>query len=145
MRFSTYMTKGSFPSSQKTTYKLSARTFIQSQYLKALAASLRVGFCDEWKRGLTIVLVIFRSGSAGDCRNSIWQNLNCPWYSSCRLHNGFPRCVCATEQCPMMYEPLCATDGRTYRNTCHMRQAGCRKRKLLRLRNPGHCREYMSD
>ncbi len=27
-------------------------TFIQSQYLKALAASLRVGFCDEWKRGL---------------------------------------------------------------------------------------------
>ncbi len=27
-----------------------ARTFIQSQYLKAFAASLRVGFCDEWKR-----------------------------------------------------------------------------------------------
>jgi hypothetical protein len=25
-------------------------TFIQSQYLKALAASLRVGFCDEWKK-----------------------------------------------------------------------------------------------
>ncbi len=27
-------------------------TFIQSLYLKALAASLGVGFCDEWKRGL---------------------------------------------------------------------------------------------
>ena len=37
-------------SSQKPTRKLAARTFIQSQYLKALAASLRVGFCDEWKR-----------------------------------------------------------------------------------------------
>ncbi len=41
-----------FHSSQKPTRKLAARIFIQSQYLKALAASLRVGFCDEWKRGL---------------------------------------------------------------------------------------------
>ncbi len=44
-----------FHSSQNPTRKLAARTFIQSQYLKALAASLRVGFCDEWKRGLTII------------------------------------------------------------------------------------------
>ena len=43
--------KAFFHSSQKPTRKLAARTFIQSQYLKALAASLRVGFCDEWKRG----------------------------------------------------------------------------------------------
>ena len=27
---------------------------IQSQYLKALAASLRVSFCAEWKRGFTV-------------------------------------------------------------------------------------------
>ena len=44
-----------FHSSQKPTRKLAARTFIQSQYLKALAASLQVGFCDEWKRGLNRV------------------------------------------------------------------------------------------
>ena len=43
-----------FHSSQKPTRKLAAGTFIQSQYLKALAASLRVGFCDEWKRGLSL-------------------------------------------------------------------------------------------
>ncbi|XP_028395198.1 agrin-like [Dendronephthya gigantea] len=76
---------------------------------------------------------------AGDCRNSIWQNLNCPWYSKCILHNGFPRCSCVQEKCPTNYDPLCATDGRTYRNMCHMRQAGCQKRKLLRVRNKGHC------
>ena len=40
-----------FHSSQKPTRKLAARTFIQSQYLKVLVASLRVGFCDKWKRG----------------------------------------------------------------------------------------------
>ena len=43
--------KALFHSSQKPTRKLAARTFIQSQYLKALAVSLRVGFSDEWKRG----------------------------------------------------------------------------------------------
>ena len=42
--------KALFHSSQKPTPKFAARTFIQSQYLKALAVSLRVGFCDEWKR-----------------------------------------------------------------------------------------------
>ncbi len=41
-----------FHSSGKSTRKLAARTFNQSQYLKALAAGLRVGICDEWKRGL---------------------------------------------------------------------------------------------
>ncbi len=47
-------TKILFHSSQKPTRKLAARTFIQSQYLTALAASLRVGFCDEWNlRGFT--------------------------------------------------------------------------------------------
>ncbi len=44
--------KGSFLLTKNPTRKLAARTFIQSQYLKALVASLRVGFCDEWKRAL---------------------------------------------------------------------------------------------
>ena len=35
-------------SSQNPTRKLAARTFIQSQYLKELAARLRLPFCDEW-------------------------------------------------------------------------------------------------
>ncbi len=48
----------SFPLiAKKPTRKLAARTFIQSQYLKALAAaSLRVGVCDEWKRGFRCAL-----------------------------------------------------------------------------------------
>ena len=47
--------KSLFQSSQKPTRELAARTFyfIQLQYLKALAVSLRVSFCDEWKRGFT--------------------------------------------------------------------------------------------
>ena len=45
-------------SSQKPTRKLAARTFIQSQYLKALAASLQVGVCDEWKRGFSVIGIL---------------------------------------------------------------------------------------
>ena len=50
--------KALFNSSQKPTRKLAARTFTQSQYLKALAASLRVSFCDEWKSGLIVLRII---------------------------------------------------------------------------------------
>ena len=48
--------KALFHSSQKPTPKLATKTFTQSQYLKTLAASLRVSFCDEWKIGLTVRL-----------------------------------------------------------------------------------------
>ncbi len=48
--------KASFPLIAKPTRKLAVRTCIQSEYLKALAVSLRVGFCDEWKRGFSQAL-----------------------------------------------------------------------------------------
>ena len=43
-----------FHSSQKPTRKLAASAFKCCDWMKVLAASLRVGFCDEWKRGVTI-------------------------------------------------------------------------------------------
>ncbi len=55
--------------------QLAARTFIHTQYLKALAASLRVGFCDVWKRdfiwcwnvlkGLHWVFIVIHTGLEG--------------------------------------------------------------------------------
>ena len=63
--------KSLFHSSQKLTRKLAARTFIQSQYLKALAASLRVGFCGEWKRSFTSAP---RSDELTYLRNGIFLN-----------------------------------------------------------------------
>ena len=49
--------KALFHSSRKLTRKLAARTFIQ--YPKALGASLRVGFCDEWKRGFRLYIMLY--------------------------------------------------------------------------------------
>ena len=45
-----YPLKPLFHSSQDPNRKLTARTFIQSQYVKELAASLGDPFCNEWKR-----------------------------------------------------------------------------------------------
>ena len=41
-----------FHSSQKPTGKLAASAFRYCDWINVLAASLQVGFCDEWKRGL---------------------------------------------------------------------------------------------
>ena len=41
-----------FHSLQKPTRKLAASAFKYYDWMKVLAASLRVGFCDEWKRAL---------------------------------------------------------------------------------------------
>ena len=45
--------KSLFHSSQKPTRKLAASAFKYCDWMKVLAASLRVGFSDEWKRALT--------------------------------------------------------------------------------------------
>ncbi len=52
-----------FHSSQKPTRKLAARTFTQSQYLKALAASLRVSFCVEGKTSFSSFLSCYTKAS----------------------------------------------------------------------------------
>ena len=44
-----------FHSLQKPTRKLAASPFKYCDWMKVLAASLGVGFCDEWKRGFIVV------------------------------------------------------------------------------------------
>ncbi len=48
--------KAFFISSQKPTRKLAARTFIQSLYLKALAASFRVSFSLAFKTAVKVTV-----------------------------------------------------------------------------------------
>ena len=51
--YSKRSSNASFPLIAKANSQARCENFNQSQYLKALAASLRVDFCDEWKRGIT--------------------------------------------------------------------------------------------
>ena len=56
-----------FHSSQKPTRKLAASAFKYCDWMKVLAASLRVGFCDEMKKAFTDI--------------SIPYSLNIPYFS----------------------------------------------------------------
>ncbi len=47
-----------FHSSQKPTRKLAASAFKYCGWMKVLAASLRVGFRNEWKRGFTVCVLL---------------------------------------------------------------------------------------
>ncbi len=61
-----------FHSSQKPTCKLAASSFKYCDWMKVLAASLRVGFCDEWKRVLTFVVgIITTSGVGGAAKHVV--------------------------------------------------------------------------
>ncbi len=43
---------------RQPTCKLAASAFKDSNWMKVLAGSLRVGFCDEWKNALNLVTVL---------------------------------------------------------------------------------------
>ncbi|XP_033647454.1 agrin-like [Asterias rubens] len=42
--------------------------------------------------------------------------------------------------CPPTKVYVCGDDGRTYRSKCHLRQAGCREKRLIRVASKGPCR-----
>ena len=42
--------------------------------------------------------------------------------------------------CPMMWDPVCATDGKTYGNLCQMESIACKTRQTLRVAYQGECR-----
>ncbi len=50
--------KALFDSSQKTTRKFAANAFKYCDWMKVLAASLRVSFCDKWKRAIIVCVVV---------------------------------------------------------------------------------------
>jgi len=49
-----------------------------------------------------------------------------------------PSCVCRT-LCSYDYNPVCATDGRTYSNECVMNADACKNRVRLRVVYSGEC------
>jgi hypothetical protein len=51
-----------------------------------------------------------------------------PADASCKSASSAPdeggRCAPRPQMCPMIYQPVCGADGRTYPNACHAARAG---------------------
>ncbi|GFY64204.1 hypothetical protein TNIN_40911 [Trichonephila inaurata madagascariensis] len=63
-------------------------------------------------------------------------NVHCKYGARCE--DG--RCVCPTE-CPENYDPVCSSDGTTYRNECEMRRAACEQTMELNVLIYGECED----
>ncbi|GBO03091.1 Agrin, partial [Araneus ventricosus] len=72
--------------------------------------------------------------SRGPCDLCI--NVHCKYGARCE--DG--RCVCPTE-CPENYDPVCSSDGTTYRNECEMRRAACEQTMELSVLIYGECED----
>lgn len=52
-------------------------------------------------------------------------------------------CKCKTE-CPNLDDPVCGTDGVTYKNLCNLRATACQNKLNIRIQHPNECRKFLN-
>jgi len=74
--------------------------------------------------------------------DSCWTHqCNTTLYEECRVVSGRPLCSCR-RLCHAVVQPVCASDGRTYDSSCHLRRHGCLTRQPLTVRYLGMCGQF---
>ena len=65
----------------------------------------------------------------------------CPFHSDCSLDkNGEAQCSCI-QGCPLIYDPVCASDGQSYPNECGLKMRACAINGSLTILHRGRCSE----
>lgn len=49
------------------------------------------------------------------------------------------RCVCNIDCSHISFNPVCASDGRSYDNPCQVKEASCQKQERIEVKYLGHC------
>ena len=69
----------------------------------------------------------------------------CEYYSFCKvMNNKSTACVC-NQACPLNYEPVCGSDGRTYANECVMKSEACNNQKMIIVKHQGTCKRKLEE
>ncbi|KAL5247441.1 hypothetical protein ACHWQZ_G019352 [Mnemiopsis leidyi] len=78
----------------------------------------------------------------GSCQENACSHVRCPWGQVCKItiQNG-PSCVCNSD-CPAKQDAVCADDGKTYYNQCHLDAENCMTRGTIRKVSDGLCNTY---
>eukprot|EP00057_Strongylocentrotus_purpuratus_P023451 XP_011677925.1 PREDICTED: agrin [Strongylocentrotus purpuratus] len=79
--------------------------------------------------------------SQGSCdEQDPCEGVQCSFGSECMIEGDRATCECPNA-CPLIYSPICGSDGVSYGNTCEMEAASCRQQKEITLVNEGMCVE----
>ncbi|ETE63410.1 Tomoregulin-2, partial [Ophiophagus hannah] len=56
-------------------------------------------------------------------------------------YEGSKRCVCNIDCSQTNFNPLCASDGRSYDNACQIKEASCQKQEKIEVMSLGRCQD----
>ena len=65
----------------------------------------------------------------------------CNYYAKCAAsEDGTASCQC-NRACPMIYKPVCGSDGKEYANKCVMEFESCTSKKMIYIVKRGKCND----
>ena len=69
------------------------------------------------------------------------HDMKCEFYSRCVVSsNGNASCECRLG-CPMIYKPVCGSNGKDYANKCVMEYESCSTKTIIEVTKQGKCNE----
>ncbi|XP_035460685.1 tomoregulin-2a isoform X2 [Scophthalmus maximus] len=69
----------------------------------------------------------------------------CQFGAECDVDAEDVWCVCNIDCSHISFNPVCASDGRSYDNPCQVKEASCQKQERIEVKYLGHCQEKNED
>lgn len=88
------------------------------------------------------------AGSEGSAETSQRETSTCDicqFGAECDVDAEDVWCVCNIDCAHNNFNPVCASDGRSYDNPCQVKEASCQKQEKIEVEHLGHCQDEPSD
>uniref|UniRef100_A0A3Q3DTU6 Transmembrane protein with EGF-like and two follistatin-like domains 2a n=1 Tax=Hippocampus comes TaxID=109280 RepID=A0A3Q3DTU6_HIPCM len=69
----------------------------------------------------------------------------CQFGAECDVDAEDVWCVCNIDCSHISFNPVCASDGRSYDNPCQVKEASCQKQERIEVKHLGHCQGQTQD